>query len=125
MTTCAECGGPVKTRREKHYRYAECGLPNVIVDGIAVSECQRCGETYTGIPAIEGLHRAIAAAVIYKKGRLAPEDIKVGCRLRQAHGDDPRNGFSLGEPQGPDGIHGRSAASSPGREGDPGHRIPR
>ena len=76
MTRCAECGGPVKTRREKHYRYAECGLPNVIVDGIEVSECQRCGETYTGIPAIEGLHRAIAAAVIYKKGRLAPEEIK-------------------------------------------------
>ncbi len=76
MTRCAECGGPVKTRREKRYRYAECGLPSVIVDGIEVSECQRCGETYTGIPAIEGLHRAIAAAVIYKKGRLAPEEIK-------------------------------------------------
>jgi putative zinc finger/helix-turn-helix YgiT family protein len=76
MTACTECGGLVKTRREKHYRYAECGLPNVIVDGIEISECQRCGETYTGIPAIEGLHRAIAAAVIHKKGRLAREEIK-------------------------------------------------
>lgn len=76
MTKCVECGGPVKTRREKHYRYVECGLPNVIVDGIEVSECPRCGETYTGIPAVEGLHRTIAAAVIYKKGRLAPEEIK-------------------------------------------------
>jgi len=76
MTTCVECGGPVKTRREKHYRYAECGLPNVIVEGIEISECQRCGETYTGIPALEGLHRVIAAAVIHKKGRLAPEEIR-------------------------------------------------
>ena len=66
----------MKTRREKRYRYAECGLPNIIVDGIEITECQRCGETYTGIPAIEGLHRAIASAVIRKKGRLAPEEIK-------------------------------------------------
>ena len=56
--------------------YAECGLSNVIVDGIEVGECQRCEETPTGIPAIEGLHRAIAGAVIDKKGRLAPEEIK-------------------------------------------------
>jgi len=76
MTTCVECGGPVKTRREKHYRYPECGLPNVVVDGVEITECRRCGETYTGIPAIEGLHRAIAAAVIYKKGRLASQEIK-------------------------------------------------
>jgi putative zinc finger/helix-turn-helix YgiT family protein len=36
----------------------------------------RCGETYTSIPAIEGLHRQIAAAVIRKKGRLAPAEIR-------------------------------------------------
>lgn len=76
MTRCSECGGSVKTRREKQYRYPECGLPNVTVDGVEITECRRCGETYTGIPAIEGLHRAIAAGVIYKKGRLAPQEIK-------------------------------------------------
>ena len=76
MTKCVECGGPVKTRKERQYRYTECGLTNVIVDGIEITECQRCAETYTGIPAIEGLHRAIATAVIYKKGRLASEEIK-------------------------------------------------
>ena len=75
MTTCYECGGPVKTRREKQYRYTECGLSNVIVDGVEITECQWCGETYTGIPAIEGLHRAIATAVSQKKGRLASEEI--------------------------------------------------
>ena len=36
MTKCVECGGPVKTRREKQYRYTECGLSNVIVDGIEI-----------------------------------------------------------------------------------------
>ena len=76
MTTCVECGGPVKTRRETQHRYTECGLSNVVVDGVEISKCQWCGETYTGIPAIDGLHRAIATAVICKKGRLASEEIK-------------------------------------------------
>lgn len=76
MTKCPDCRGPAKTRREKRYRYTECGLSNVTVDGVEISVCQRCGETYTGIPAVEGLHRAIAGAVIRKKGRLAPEEIK-------------------------------------------------
>lgn len=76
MTRCLECGAPTKTRREKRYRYTECGLTNVIVDGIETTECPRCGETYTGIRAIEQLHRAIAAAVIRKRARLAAEEIK-------------------------------------------------
>jgi putative zinc finger/helix-turn-helix YgiT family protein len=77
MTQCLACGGPIKTRREKHYRYTECGLPNVVIDdAVKVTTCERCGETYTSIPAIEGLHQQIAAAVIRKKGRLAPAEIR-------------------------------------------------
>jgi putative zinc finger/helix-turn-helix YgiT family protein len=77
MTQCLACEGPIKTRREKHYRYTECGLPNVVIeDAVKVTTCGRCGETYTSIPAIEGLHREIAAAVIRKKGRLAPAEIR-------------------------------------------------
>ena len=54
MTQCLVCGGPTKTRREKHYRYTECGLPNVIIDdAVKVTTCERCGEKYTSIPAIE------------------------------------------------------------------------
>jgi len=77
MSQCLACGGPTKTRREKHYRYAECGLPSVVIeDAVKVATCERCGETYTSIPAIEQLHRQIAAAVIRKKGRLAPAEIR-------------------------------------------------
>ena len=75
--TCVTCGAPTKTKREKTYRYAECGLPNVILENaVDVATCAKCGETYTGIPAIEGLHRAIAAGLIRKKRRLAPAEIK-------------------------------------------------
>jgi putative transcriptional regulator len=77
MTQCLACGGPTKVRREKHYRYVECGLPNVVIeDAVKVTTCEGCGEMYTSIPAIEELHRQIAAAVIRKKGRLAPTEIR-------------------------------------------------
>lgn len=77
MTRCLACAGPTKMRREKHYRYTECGLPNVVIeDAVKVTTCERCREMYTSIPAIEGLHRQIAAAVIRKKGRLAPPEIR-------------------------------------------------
>lgn len=77
MTQCLECGGPTKTRREKHYRYVECGLPNVVIeDSVRRTTCERCGEMYTSIPAIEQMHGQIAAAVIRKRGRLAAEEIR-------------------------------------------------
>ncbi len=77
MTRCLACGGPTKTRREKQYRYTECGLPNVVIaDAVKLTTCGRCGETYTSVPAIEELHRQIAAAVIRKKGRLAAAEIR-------------------------------------------------
>lgn len=77
MTRCVACGGPTRTRREKRYRYTECGLPNVVIDdAVTVTTCRRCGETYTSIPSIEKLHGEIAAAVIRKKGRLAPAEIR-------------------------------------------------
>jgi putative transcriptional regulator len=77
MTRCVACGGPMKTKREKAYRYAECGLSNVILENaVEVATCTKCGEAYTGVPAIEGLHRAITAGLIRKKRRLAPEEIK-------------------------------------------------
>lgn len=77
MNRCTVCGGRVKSRREKEYRYAESGLPNVIITGaVETGTCEQCGETYTGIPAIDELHRVLASAVIRKKGRLAPVEIR-------------------------------------------------
>ena len=53
MNQCLACGAATKTRRQKQYRYTECGLPNIVIDdAVKVTTCQRCGETYTSIPAI-------------------------------------------------------------------------
>jgi len=76
MTRCVACGGPVKMKRQQSYRYAECGVPVVLADAVDVGRCAQCGETYTSIPAIAELHRAIAAGLIRKKRRLAPPEIK-------------------------------------------------
>jgi putative zinc finger/helix-turn-helix YgiT family protein len=72
---CTVCGGQMKTRRE-NYRYDASGLPYITLKGIEVSRCPKCGETEVAIPAIEQLHRAIAGALIRKRARLAPAEIK-------------------------------------------------
>lgn len=73
--TCTVCGGQMKTRRE-NYRYEASGLPYVTLKGVEVRRCQKCGETEVAIPAIEELHRAIAGALIRKRARLAPAEVK-------------------------------------------------
>ena len=73
--TCTICGGQMKTRRE-NYRYEASGLPHITLKGVEVRRCQQCGETEVAIPAIEELHREIASALIRKRARLAPAEIK-------------------------------------------------
>ena len=77
MAKCPQCGGMTKTRREPAYRYAESGLSNVVlINAVTTTSCSKCGEVYTGFRAIKRLHKAIATALIHKKGRLAPEEIR-------------------------------------------------
>jgi putative zinc finger/helix-turn-helix YgiT family protein len=52
------------------------GLPHVTIKGVEVSRCEECGETEVVIRAIESLHRVIAGALIRKRHRLAPLEIK-------------------------------------------------
>lgn len=73
--TCTACGGAMKGRRE-NYRYDASGLPYITLENVEVRRCPRCGETEVAIPAIEELHRAIAGALIRKRARLAPPEIK-------------------------------------------------
>jgi putative zinc finger/helix-turn-helix YgiT family protein len=75
MQTCMECGAQMKTKRE-NYKYDASGLPGITLMGVSVSRCTRCGEFEVEIPNIEGLHKAIAAAVIQKRERLAPAEIR-------------------------------------------------
>lgn len=51
------------------YRYTECGLDNVIIAGVSfVSD--DAGEAVVRIPNVNGLHRAIALAIITRKAMM-------------------------------------------------------
>jgi putative zinc finger/helix-turn-helix YgiT family protein len=65
----------MRTRRE-NFRYDASGLPGVTLLGVEVRRCPKCGEYEVSIPNIEGLHRAIAFAVIRKRTRLTPAEIR-------------------------------------------------
>ena len=71
---CIECGGRMKTTRE-NFRHEALGLPVTLV-GVEVSRCVGCGLSEVAIPALEGLHRAIAAALVAKTARLAAAEVR-------------------------------------------------
>ena len=72
---CLSCGEPLETRRE-NYHYTASGLRHVTLRHVEVSRCPHCGETEVAIPYIEALHRVIAATLVRKPARLAPEEIR-------------------------------------------------
>ena len=72
---CYECKGPALGKKE-NYNYLECGLNNVVLKGVLVYRCERCGAENVEIPNMEGLHRSIALSILCKKSLLASDEIK-------------------------------------------------
>ena len=73
---CPECGqGELVESRENH-RYAESGLPNVVLEDVLVRRCGRCGAHLVSLPHLAELHRCLALGLIDKKGRLSPPEIR-------------------------------------------------
>ncbi len=67
--TCTDCGQP--PRDLGWHTYRACGLSNVIIN---VRTCP-CGQTIA-IPDVDGLHRAIAAALLSAPGPLSAEAVR-------------------------------------------------
>lgn len=76
MKKCMICGHAMRTERVKDYRYAIGGLKTVRLDGVDRSECPNCGEVEVGIARIEAVHQAIAHALIKRRRRLAPTEVR-------------------------------------------------
>ncbi|MDD5307077.1 MAG: helix-turn-helix domain-containing protein [Deltaproteobacteria bacterium] len=72
---CLTCGKAMTSARE-NYNYSACGLPHVTLKGVEVRRCRSCGEHEVVIPRIEDLHQAIAMAVVAKKSRLMPAEVR-------------------------------------------------
>lgn len=59
----------------KPYNYSECGISNVMIYGITPFIDDE-GDEVVSIKNIEGLHKAIAQAVIQKKGPMTSEELR-------------------------------------------------
>lgn len=76
MEKCYSCGNDIKTIKDKPYTFNECGL-DVVLYGVTQYNCSTCKESYTSIPNIAKLHRAIGTHVCQKrKALLQPKEIK-------------------------------------------------
>jgi putative zinc finger/helix-turn-helix YgiT family protein len=73
--TCTECRGNSEGRRE-NYTYTESGLKNVVLVGVLVYRCARCGAEQIEIPNMDGLHRTVALAVLCKSRLLSGDEIR-------------------------------------------------
>lgn len=72
---CPNCEKTELTENRENYHYQECGLSYVTLVGIVVRKCAGCGNIMPRIPNIEGLHDAIAQALINKSERLVAQEI--------------------------------------------------
>ena len=72
---CSNCGSKLK-KSKKDYRYIESGLNNVILKNIDVHECSECGQSLAGIRNVEGIHKAIALALVKKASPLDGSEVR-------------------------------------------------
>jgi len=84
---CADCGGHLKVTGHTH-RYVESGLSDVVLNGVQVRTCQKCGAEEVAIPNIAGLHRCIAALLVERKSALAAAELRF---LRQFLGHSSKD----------------------------------
>src|ERR1044071_6484425 len=72
---CSNCGSPAQVARGS-YQFKESGLSSVILQGIELIQCEKCGNEDPIIPKVNDTMRLLAVAVILKPERLAGEEIR-------------------------------------------------
>lgn len=84
---CTNCGEQV-LRETRNYRYTESGLPNVILQGIAVADCPKCGNSDVVIPRMAKMHSAIARALANSPARLTGPQLRFLRKYLGLSGDE-------------------------------------
>jgi putative zinc finger/helix-turn-helix YgiT family protein len=72
---CTNCEEQVIPER-RNYQYSESGLSNVILQGVEVADCPKCGTSDVIIPRMAKIHRAIAQALANSPARLTGEQLR-------------------------------------------------
>jgi DNA-binding transcriptional regulator YiaG len=65
-----------KATRDNPYHFDRCGLDNVLLIGIELYGCPRCGAVYPMIPRIQELHKAIAGSLVEKPTALTGQEVR-------------------------------------------------
>jgi putative zinc finger/helix-turn-helix YgiT family protein len=87
MQECSNCGVPVAVER-RNYRYSESGVPNVILQGVEVADCPKCGNSDVLIPKMAKVHRAIAQALTNSPARLTGPQLRFLRKYLGLSGDE-------------------------------------
>jgi putative zinc finger/helix-turn-helix YgiT family protein len=69
------CGAAARVVRGNH-PFAECGLRRVVLQGVEIVRCAKCGNEEVTIPRLNELMRTLALAVVKQPFRLQGEDVK-------------------------------------------------
>lgn len=72
---CTNCGQRV-IPEQRNYRDTESGISNVILQGVDVAVCPKCGNSDVIIPRVGKIHRAIAQALVSSPARLTGEQLR-------------------------------------------------
>ena len=68
--TCTQCHEGIVREERTPYRYTSGGLPHVILQGVTLGRCPKCGAESLTVPRIAQLHRTLALALVSKPTRL-------------------------------------------------------
>jgi putative zinc finger/helix-turn-helix YgiT family protein len=70
---CMQCGADMETVHEDR---PHIDLGAITLRGVEVRRCSQCGEWEVVMPRLSELHRVMTAALLTKKARLAPAEIR-------------------------------------------------
>jgi len=59
-----------RQRSSRSYPFTECGLRNVVLQGVEIARCSLCGNDDVVIPRLNDLMRTLAFAVVSQPYRL-------------------------------------------------------
>lgn len=73
---CSNCGHDKAQVKIGNYRFDECGLDNVVLKGIEIIKCPKCGNIDPIIPRPVVIMRILAQGVISKKSPLTGKEVR-------------------------------------------------
>jgi putative zinc finger/helix-turn-helix YgiT family protein len=83
--SCSECGADARVIRGS-YPFKESGL-NVVLHGVEIVKCDKCGNEEVIIPRVNDLMRTIAFAIVGKPYGLRGEEVRFLRKYLQMTGD--------------------------------------